>query len=230
MTKKWIRTKPRRARPTATLLQRTRSPTTPSTCGTRTTWSSLCPTTRTPRSARCWWLPSPTSPLSSRTARRVTTPWTSPAARPQPKGSTSRGRCDFWCKGIATANSLDDQGAPRVLETSAHARRMQMWLRSVWRGRCRAVCRNPVTCFPPLPADVQHKITRSDYTVSFRLVHWRRFLRIVQPDVKTVVSHTSNQKSRTPGGGEPRGHKGITGEDHWTFFSMCLSFREELMC
>lgn len=112
MTKKWIRTKPRRARPTATLLQRTRSPTTPSTCGTRTTWSSLCPTTRTPRSARCWWLPSPTSPLSSRTARRVTTPWTSPAARPQPKGSTSRGRCDFWCKGIATANSLDDQGAP----------------------------------------------------------------------------------------------------------------------
>lgn len=54
---------------------RTRLPTTPSTCGTRTTWSSLCRWTTVPRPARCCWPPFLTCPLSSHTstARQVRT-------------------------------------------------------------------------------------------------------------------------------------------------------------
>lgn len=84
------------ARPPAILLQCIHSPTMPSTCGTRTTWSSLCPMMKAHRAARCCWPPSLTSPLSSRTytARRVTTLWPSPPARGQTKRSVSKGTYD----------------------------------------------------------------------------------------------------------------------------------------
>lgn len=158
----WTKTTTRTAWPPAILPQHIHLPTMPSTCGTRMTWSSLCPTMKVPRPARYCWLPFPTSPLSSHThtAQPVTALWLSLAAQGQPGRPASHRSSDFnkdydhkqpWrlVTKVLKHPSTCKTHADMTLICQTNTIHKNKYLRYV------AVCRNPVSCSTPLLGDKQ---------------------------------------------------------------------------
>ena len=120
----------------------------------------------------------------------------------------------FWYGGSATANGLDDQ-RPQHTEDAC---------------RCDFEATDVAAVVRRVETPSHVSLLYQQIVVSSCLVHWRRFLRIMQPDVNTVgLSHIAPEEWNTTREGNPR-----TIRDYWRrsldVFSMCLSSREELMC